>query len=75
MINISRGNAFNRAREYRYKLEKTKTLNEHFKEYSNKKERNHAIINALEDGYTQAEIGRYLKLTPTAIAKVRKKYE
>jgi len=61
--------------EYGYKLEKTKTLNEHFKEYSNKKERNQAIINALEDGYTQAEVARYLKLTPTAIAKVRKKYE
>ena len=33
---------------------------------------NSAIMGALEDGYKQAEVARYLGLTASAVAKVRK---
>jgi len=32
-------------------------------------------MGALDDGYKQADIARYLDLSPSAIAKVRKSYE
>ena len=32
-------------------------------------------MEALYNGYGQAEVGRYLKITASAIAKVRKKFE
>ncbi len=60
--------------EYEFRQEKDKTLEEHFVKYTNKEERNIAILQALDDGYGQAEIGRYLNLTASAIAKVRDKY-
>ena len=56
-------------------IKKSKLLEEHFKDIKTKEERNLNIIEALKDGYTQAEIAKYLKLTPTAISKVKKKYE
>ena len=62
-------------KEYRYGYDKEKTLKEHFGDVKNKEERNKAIIKALEDGYTQAEIARYLRITASAIAKVRRKFE
>ena len=61
--------------EHEFKQEKDKTLKEHFTSYTNKKERNLAILQALDDGYKQAEIGGYLDITASAIAKVRDKYE
>ncbi len=62
-------------KEYRYGYDKEKTLKEHFGDVKNKEERNKAIIKALEDGYTQAEIARHLRITASAIAKVRRKFE
>jgi len=32
-------------------------------------------MKALEDGYRQAEVARYLNITASAIAKVRRKFE
>ena len=61
--------------EHEYRQEKNKTLKEHFSNYANKEERNMTILQALDDGYGQAEIGRYLNITASAIAKVRNKYE
>jgi len=57
-----------------YSYEKEKRLDEHFGEFKDKDERNRAIMESLNDGYNQAEIARYLNLTASAIAKIRKKY-
>jgi hypothetical protein len=35
---------------------------------------NGRITEALDDGYGQAEVARYLNITASAIAKVRKKF-
>ena len=43
-------------------------------DFKSKEERNISVIEALDDGYGQAEVGRYLKITASAIAKVRKKF-
>jgi len=32
-------------------------------------------IDALDDGYGQSEVGRYLKITALAIAKLKRKFE
>ncbi|MEA3419828.1 MAG: helix-turn-helix domain-containing protein [Campylobacterota bacterium] len=61
--------------EHEFRQEKEKRLEVHFSNYANKEERNAAILQALSDGYGQAEIGRYLNITASAIAKVRNKYE
>jgi len=55
-------------------FKKSKPLSKHFEGIKTKEERNLNIIEALKDGYTQSEIAKYLKLTPTAISKVKKKY-
>ena len=55
--------------------EACKTYEEHFGDFKSKEERNISVIEALDDGYGQAEVGRYLKITASAIAKVRKKFE
>ncbi|WP_297524987.1 helix-turn-helix domain-containing protein [Sulfurovum sp.] len=34
--------------------------------------RNSAIINAIKDGYTQAEVSRYLGLSRSAVSKIVK---
>ena len=62
-------------KEYRYGYDRERTLEEHFRDFKNKEERNRAIIEALEDGYRQAEVARYLRITASAVAKVRRKYE
>ncbi len=58
--------------EHAFRQEKEKTLHEHFKDVQELTKRNLSIMSALEDGYKQAEVARYLELTPSAIAKVRK---
>lgn len=45
-----------------------KTLTEHFKN----KERNDAIITALEDGYTQAKIAKYIGISRSLVCKIVK---
>jgi len=58
--------------EHTLKQEKDRTLEEHFKNAKELTKRNVSIMNALEDGYKQAEIARYLNLTSSAVAKVKK---
>ena len=50
----------------------SKALKEHFKKSETKTKRNSAIMQAIDDGYTQAEIAKYLNLSRSAISKVAK---
>ena len=56
--------------EYGYKYAKDKTLREHFNMCETKRQRNDAIVNAIEDGYKQIEVAKYLKLSNSAISKI-----
>lgn len=56
--------------EYGFKQEKSSTLQEHFLDVKDIAERNSAIMHAIEDGYGQAEIARYLKISPAMVSKV-----
>lgn len=62
-------------KEHELKLQQSKTLEEHFDiEEEGKAERNRAIINAIDDGYTQAGIAKYLNISTSAISKIVKKW-
>jgi len=61
-------------KEHRYGYDKAKTLDEHFGNFKSKEDRNRAVMKALDDGYGQAEAARYLNITASAIAKVRRKF-
>ena len=50
--------------------EKSKTLQKHFNDTQDLPQRNKDIITAIEDGYKQSEIARYLKISPAMISKV-----
>ena len=50
----------------------SQTLEEHFKDFKTKSERNAVIIDAINDGYTQAEIAKYLNVSRSMISKVVK---
>ncbi len=50
--------------------ERQKTIKEHFISSNTKESRDMAIIEAVEDGYRQADIARYLELTPSLISKI-----
>ncbi len=50
----------------------SKKLKEHFKDAETKPKRNSAIINAIEDGYTQAEVAKYLEMSRSSICKIVK---
>ena len=54
---------------------KQKSLKEHFANCSSKSLRNSAIKEALEDGYTQSEIAKFLKLSNSAVSKIVKKLQ
>ena len=57
-------------KEHEYKYEKEKSLEEHFYEAITKKERNFAIVEAIEDGYKQVEIAKFLNISSSAISKI-----
>lgn len=59
--------------EYGYKKLKSISLQEHFKDIDTIKYRNIAVMKALEDGYKQAEIARFLGFSETTISKIKKK--
>ena len=61
-------------KEHELKLQKSKTLQEHFEIEAGKDERNIAIINAIDDGYTQASIATHLDVSTSAISKIVKKF-
>ncbi|MEA3491187.1 MAG: RloB family protein [Campylobacterota bacterium] len=50
-------------------------ISEHFGNFKSKEDRSRAVMKALDDGYGQAEVARYLNITASAIAKVRRKFE
>jgi len=54
------------------RLAYSKTLDAHFKEAETKAKRNSAIIKALKDGYTQAQIAKQSELSRSLISKVVK---
>ena len=49
---------------------KQKSLEEHFGDYLDLKQRNRYITNAIKDGYKQSEIGRYLGLSSAGISYI-----
>ena len=55
-----------------HKIAFSKTLEEHFKEVNTLKERNEAIVQALEDGYTQIVLAKYLNVSRSLVSKVVK---
>jgi len=56
--------------EHSYKQSKEVSLEKHFEKSDTKEKRNLAIIKALEDGYKQAEIARYLNVTPALVSYI-----
>jgi REP element-mobilizing transposase RayT/DNA-binding CsgD family transcriptional regulator len=54
------------------RVAKSKELSEYFTDKKDKIERNSAIIQAIEDGYTQAEVARYIGLSRSALSKIVK---
>jgi len=57
-------------KEHEYKYEKEKSLEEHFNATTTKKERNFAIVEAIEDGYKQVEIADFLNISSSAVSKI-----
>ncbi len=51
---------------------RTKALESYFPKAKDKIKRNSAIIKAIEDGYTQAEVAKYLGLSRSAVSKIVK---
>jgi hypothetical protein len=47
-------------------------LSEYFENTKDKTERNTAIIHVIEDGYTQAEVAKYIALSRSAVSKIVK---
>jgi REP element-mobilizing transposase RayT len=58
--------------ENHFELAFSKTLAEHFKEKETIEKRNSAIISAIKDGYTQAQIAKQLSVSRSLISKVIK---
>ena len=56
--------------EHEFKQEKNKTLQEHFTDAKDIVSRNSAILSAIDNGYTQAEVARYLQVSPAMVSKV-----
>ena len=56
--------------EYGYRQIKRKKLKEHFEKCQDIQERNSAILKALDDGYTQGEVARYLGLSSAMVSKI-----
>ena len=54
------------------KISQSKHFQEHFCDISTKLDRNLAIMNAYEDGYTQVSIAKYLDLSTSLVSKVIK---
>ena len=54
------------------KISQSKHFQEHFSDTSSKLERNLAIMNAYEDGYTQVSIAKYLNLSTSLVSKIIK---
>ena len=56
--------------EHEFRQTKEITLERHFEDAKDLKQRNSAIMTALRDGYTQGEVARYLGLSSAMVSKV-----
>ena len=56
--------------EHTFKQKKETSLARHFKDIQVIASRNSAILSALDDGYTQGEVARYLDLSTAMISKI-----
>jgi DNA-binding NarL/FixJ family response regulator len=56
--------------EHTFKQAKEIALKEHFKDTKEIASRNSAILLALNDGYTQGEVARYLSLSTAMVSKI-----
>lgn len=52
------------------KIAYEKSLDEYFKSWKTKKERNAIIVEVLDDGYTQIDIANYLKVSRSLVSKI-----
>lgn len=57
-------------KEYKFRQEKSLTLEEYFEDIITKKNRNIEILKALDDGYKQSEIAEYLNISSATISKI-----
>ena len=53
-------------------LAHSKELKEYFEDADTKPKRDSTIINAIEDGYTLAEVAKHLKMSRSSICKIVK---
>jgi len=60
-------------KNYELKLHKLKSMEEHFNIDDTKDERNSAIINAIDDGYTQSNIAKHLGISTSTVSKIVKR--
>jgi len=56
--------------EYEWRQEKEKTLKEHFEKSKDLIKRNSTILKALDDGYTQGDVARYLDISSAMVSKI-----
>jgi len=56
--------------EHEFKQIKELTLESHFSDIEDISSRNTAILKALDDGYTQGEVSRYLSLSTAMVSKI-----
>jgi len=62
-------------KEHEVKFHKLKSLEEHFDTAEDRMDRNFAIMNALDDGYSQASVSRYLEMSTSLISKIAKEMQ
>ena len=55
-----------------HKIAFSKTLDEHFKDTNSILERNRAMLKAIDDGYTQIALAKYLNVSRSLVSKVLK---
>ena len=56
--------------EHKFRQEKSSTLQEYFENAITKNERNLTILKALDDGYKQSEVARYLNISSSTVSKI-----
>jgi len=59
-------------KEHEVKFHKLKSLEEHFDGEKDRMDRNFAIMNALDDGYSQASVSRFLGTSTSLVSKIAK---
>jgi len=57
-------------KEYKIRQERSISLQEYFNNIITKDDRNKAILKALDDGYRQSEIAKYLNISCATVSKI-----